>query len=382
MKVAIPKEIQENERRVAATPETVKKMVAAGLSVQVEMGAGEACSIADNIYQAAGATIASDAKSLLSDADIVLKIQKPLENKALGANELDLLKPGAILIAFLQPTLNPDLIERLVNRKITSFSMDTIPRIARAQKLDALSSQSNVAGYKAVLMAANALGKLLPMMMTAAGTIPPGKVLVIGAGVAGLQAIATAKRLGAVVEAFDTRPAVKDQVESLGAKFVELEVAEHETEDKGGYAKELSKESHEKELKLISDRAKQADIVITTAQIPGKPAPVLIPEETVKGMKPGSVIVDLAIEGGGNCALTEAGRDVVKHDVAIIGRLNVPSLMPAQSSTLYARNIMNLLFEFYKEGKVNLDPKNEVVSGSLVTQDGKISQPDLQNAVS
>ena len=380
MNVAIPKEIAENEHRVAATPETVKKMVAAGLNVVVEKNAGEACAISDSEYTAAGATIASDPKSLLQNADIVLKVQRPIENKVLACHEVEWLREGSTLIAFLQPLLYPELVERLIARKISALSMDAIPRIARAQKLDALSSQANVAGYKAVLMAASSLGKMMPMLMTAAGTIAPAKVLVIGAGVAGLQAIATAKRLGAVVEAFDTRPVVKDQVESLGAKFVELDTKE-DTEDKGGYAKELSKESHEKELALIAQHAKAADIVITTAQIPGKPSPVLITEDTVRQMKPGSVIVDLAAEGGGNCMLTEAGRELVKHGVTIIGRLNVPSLMPNQSSSLYARNILNLLLEFYKDGKINLDPENEIIKGALITHEGKITQPDLEKAV-
>lgn len=248
-----------------------------------------------------------------------------------------------------------------------------IPRIARAQKLDALSSQSNVAGYKAVLLAANALGKFMPMMMTAAGTITPAKVLVIGAGVAGLQAIATAKRLGAVVEAFDTRPVVKEQVESLGARFVELKTQE-QTEGAGGYAKELSKTSHDQELALIAEHAKAADIVITTAQIPGKRAPLLITQETVRQMKAGSVIVDLAVETGGNCELSEAGREIVRHDVTMIGHVNVPSLMPHQASTLYARNVLNLLLEIYKDRALKIDLADEVIGGACVTHEGKILQ--------
>jgi H+-translocating NAD(P) transhydrogenase subunit alpha len=377
VKVAIPREIEDNERRIAATPETVKKLIAAGLEISVESGAGEACSFSDEDYETAGASVANNVKSLLSSADLTLKVHKPLPNKALGCHEVDLLKEGSILIAFLQPRLNSELLEKLNARKIKALSMDAIPRIARAQKLDALSSQANVAGYKSVLMASNALGKLMPLMMTAAGTIPPAKVLVIGAGVAGLQAIATAKRLGAIVEAFDTRPVVKDQVESLGGKFLQLEIQEQQTEDKGGYAKELSKESHDKELELIAAHSKISDIVITTAQIPGKQSPTLITEDTVRQMKAGSVIVDLAVEGGGNCTLSEPGRDVVKHGVIIIGRLNVPSLMPAQSSSLYARNMMNLVFEFYKDGKVDLDLENEVIKGALITLDGKVIAPSL-----
>jgi NAD(P) transhydrogenase subunit alpha len=361
MLIAIPKETELNEKRVAATPETVKKLIAAGFAVQVQAGAGVSSHLADAEYTAAGASIAADAKSLLQNADLTLKVQKP------SLQETDLLKEGSALIAFLQPALNPDLIKKLSSRKIVAFSMDAIPRIARAQKLDALSSQANISGYKAVLMAANALGRLMPMMMTAAGTVSPAKVLILGAGVAGLQAIATAKRLGAVVEAFDTRPAVKEQVESLGGRFIEFQAHENEREDKQGYAKEISKESQTKEIELIAKHAQAADIVITTAQIPGKKAPVLITEDTVRKMKPGSVIIDLAAETGGNCTATQPGEEVVKHGVTIVGRFNVPSLMPAQSAVLYARNIMNLVLEITKDGGLRLDPNNEIIRSALVT---------------
>ncbi|MBI4431138.1 MAG: Re/Si-specific NAD(P)(+) transhydrogenase subunit alpha [Candidatus Omnitrophica bacterium] len=371
MQVAIVKEISDNEIRVAATPETVKKFVAAGFSVAVQSGAGEASAVSDSDYKTAGASVESDARSILGQSDIVLKVEKPVKNTAAGAHEADLIKEGALLICFLQPLTNHELVQKLARRNITAFSMDAVPRIARAQKLDALSSQANVSGYKAVLVAANLLGKMLPMMITAAGTILPAKVFVIGAGVAGLQAIATAKRLGAVVEAFDTRPVVKEQVESLGAKFVQLEIKQ-ETEDKSGYAKELSKEDHSRELEFIATHAKVADIVITTAQIPGKRAPQLITEETVKNMRRGSVIVDLAAEGGGNCTLTEPGKAVLKHGVTIVGTRNFPALMPAQSSQLYARNIAGLFFEIVKDGKINLDLTNEVIKGSLITHGGKI----------
>ena len=371
MRVAIIKEAAENEFRVAVTPETVKKLISAGLTVTVQSGAGAASSISDEDYKSAGASIESDVRKILGQSDIVLKVERPLQNSSIAADEAGLIKEGALLISFLQPLVNHKLIEQLARRNITSFSMDAVPRIARAQKLDALSSQANVAGYKAVLVAANALGKMFPMMITAAGTISSSKVLVIGAGVAGLQAIATAKRLGSLVEAFDTRPAVKEQVESLGGKFISLEI-KSSAEDKGGYAKELSKEDHDRELELIAKHVHAADIVITTAQIPGKRAPLLIKEDAVKSMKSGSVIVDLAAEGGGNCALTEAGKTVIKHSVTIVGTRNFPSLMAAQSSQLYARNIAGLLFEILKDGKINLDLNDEVIKGSLITHGSKI----------
>lgn len=361
MIIAIPKETEPNEKRVAATPETVKKLTAARFTVQVQAGAGLASHIADADFSAAGAAVVPDAAALLKNADLTLKVQKP------SLQEADLLKEGSALMAFLQPALNPDLVKKLADRRIVAFSIDAIPRIARAQKLDALSSQANISGYKAVLMAANALGRLMPMMMTAAGTVSPAKVLVLGAGVAGLQAIATAKRLGAVVEAFDTRPAVKEQVESLGGRFIEFEAHENEREDKQGYAKEMSNESQAKEMELIGKHAQGADIVITTAQIPGKKAPLLLTEDTVKKMKPGSVIVDLAAETGGNCAATQPGEEIVKHGVTLIGRFNVPSLMPAQSTVLYARNILNLVLEATKDGALHLDLANEIIRSALVT---------------
>lgn len=372
MKLSIPKETQANERRVAATPETVKKFAAAGISVAVESGAGEHAHITNADFQAAGASIVASAQSLFEAADIVLKVQRPTDA------EIQWMKEGATLICFLYPLVYSDTVLKLSNRKLTAFAMDLIPRIARAQKLDALSSQSNAAGYKAILMAADALGKFMPLLMTAAGTITPAKVLVIGAGVAGLQAIATARRLGAVVEAFDTRPVVKEQVESLGARFIEIPLKEAAREDKGGYAKELSKESHEEELRFIGEHVKNADIVVTTALIPGKKAPVLITEESVKQMRKGSVIVDLAAEAGGNCVLTEPGKRVVKHGVQIIGELNVPSLLAQESSRLYARNIFNMLSDMYKDKKLAIDENDEVVRGALVVRAGEIVHPALK----
>ncbi len=370
MKVAIPKELAEHERRVAATPDTVKSMLKAGLSVAVESGAGTLSAISDQQYEKAGATVVSDIQTLLGDADVVLKVQAPAQRDDVNRHELDLCKAGAVLIGLLQPRTNPELVTKLAGQNITAFSLDLVPRIARAQKLDALSSQSNVAGYKAVLMAADRLPKMMPMMMTAAGTITPARVFVLGAGVAGLQAIATAKRLGAVVHAFDTRPVVKEQVESLGGKFVQLELDEDNAEDTGGYAKELSEEEHRKEQALVQQYVHDADIVITTAAIPGKPAPKLITEDGVKGMKAGSVIVDLAAETGGNCVLTEPGQEVVKHGVTIVGLLNIPSLVPTHASLLYAKNVSNFLLDICKDGELALDLDDEVVSGSLVTHNG------------
>lgn len=376
MNIGVPKECQAGEGRVAATPETVKKMSQAGLRVLIESGAGEKADVADLDFKTAGAEIISGAKEVFQSSDIVLKVQAPTSEEILQ------MKEGTVLISLLQPLLNLDLIHKMVSHKLTVFSMDSIPRIARAQKLDALSSQSNIAGYKAVLMAANALGKMMPLLMTAAGTISPAKVFVIGAGVAGLQAIATAKRLGALVEAFDTRPVVKEQVESLGARFVQIEIKEKEMEDKSGYAKELSKESHEAELRSIAEHVKASDIVITTALIPGKKAPVLITEQMVKEMKKGSVIVDLAAEAGGNCALTKPGEEVIVSGVKIIGRFNVPSLLAGEASRLYARNIFNLLSEMYWEGKLTINENDEVIRGALIIRGGEATNPAVKEKLS
>lgn len=375
MRVGIPKEITDQERRVAATPETVKKLIESGFSVAIERGAGEAAHISDAEFEASGASLIPTPKDLFQTSDLILKVHRP------SASEIELMKENAFLICFLYPLSQKETVLQLSKKKITAFAMDLIPRIARAQKMDALSSQSNVAGYKAVLMAADALGKFMPLLMTAAGTISPAKVLVIGAGVAGLQAIATARRLGAVVEAYDTRPVVKEQIESLGARFVQIEIKEKETEDQSGYAKELSKESHEAELRAIAERVKASDIVITTALIPGKKAPLLITEEAVKLMKKGSVIVDLAAEAGGNCALTEAGKRVVKHGVQIIGEVNVPSLLAQESSRLYARNVMHLITEISEKGQLELKHEDEVVQGALVLAGGEVIHPAVQKTL-
>lgn len=366
MKVAVPKEIAAGERRVALVPETVAKLVAAHVNVLVEAGAGDRAGFPDAEYQTAGATIIPSAADLFRQADLVLKVQKP------QPQELDLIPQGAALAAMLQPLNNPDLVKDLAARRITAFSMDAIPRITRAQSMDVLSSMSTVAGYKAVLLAANTLGRFLPMFMTAAGTVKPAKVLILGAGVAGLQAIATARRLGAVVEAFDTRAAVKEQVQSLGAKFLEIDLGHGDAQDAGGYAKALDEDHIRKEQALIHGRVKEADIVITTALVPGRPAPVLITEAMVKDMKPGSVIVDLASEAGGNCPLTEPGAEVVRHGVTLLGPLNLPATLPYHASQMYSRNMATFLFNMVKDGALALNFEDEIVRDTCLTHEGRV----------
>jgi NAD(P) transhydrogenase subunit alpha len=366
MKIGVPKETIDYECRVALGPDMVKKVLESGFEVHVESGAGERASFTDDAFRSAGAVITEGAPALFEQSDIVLKVQPP------SIEEVSQFKEGALLISFLQPVRDRPVVEALNARRITAVSMHRIPRITRAQTMDALSSQSNIAGYKAVLVGASALGKLLPMMVTAAGTMRPSSVFVLGAGVAGLQAIATARRLGAVVLAFDVRPIVKEQVESLGAKFLEVELTEKETETAGGYAKELSEESHRREQELLKETLKKTDIVITTALIPDRPAPKLISEEMVQVMRYGSVIVDLASEAGGNCDLTEPGQDVVKHGVTIIGHLSLPSTVAVHASQMYARNVNTLLGEMLDEGQLKIDLDNDVVGPSTVTHAGEI----------
>ena len=372
MKVAIPREISADERRVAATPLTVEKMVQAGMTVSVESGAGQGASIADNLYEQAGADVVPHVETLLGEADVVLKVREPVQNESAGRHELDMIKEGATLIASWQPVNFPEVAQKMAQRRITGFSLVCLPRIARAQAMDVLSSMSTLAGYKSVLLAANAFGRVFPMLMTAAGTLKPAVTLIIGAGVAGLQAIATAKRLGAVVQVFDVRPVVKEQVESLGAEFIELNVVQEQAEDVGGYAKEQSAESHQKEVELIGQHVKAADIVITTALIPGKPAPVLVTEDMVRGMKAGSVIVDLATEQGGNCELSEPGKDVVKHGVILMGPLNIPSTMPVDASLMYANNISKILFHVCDDQQIVVNLEDEITQGTLITHKGEI----------
>jgi NAD(P) transhydrogenase subunit alpha len=376
MKVAVLKETRPDEHRVALVPQGVQQLVKAGLEVTVQSGAGAASGASDDDYRAAGASIAPDAAKALSGADIVLHINPPSAEEVGGMGE------GSILVSFLNPLVDLDLVRRLQSRKITGISMELVPRITRAQSMDALSSQATVAGYKAVMMAADHLPKFLPMFTTAAGTIRPAKALVLGAGVAGLQAIATAKRLGAVVEAFDVRPAVKEQVQSLGAKFLETE-HDMTAEGEGGYAKELSEEQHKKELELIAAHIKDADLVISTAAIPGRKAPVLITEDMLKSMKDGSVIVDLASETGGNCELTKHGEKVIAHGVQLIGPANIATTIPVHASQMYSKNIITLVGEFVsmKDGTLNLDFTNDVVGPSTVTHGGEIVNERVKGAV-
>lgn len=365
MIVGVPKETAALERRVSVVPETVSKL-GAGVSVVVEKGAGESAGYPDTEYTSAGATIASDQKSLYAQADIILKVTP------MTPDEASLVKEGALTISFLYPLANLETVKRLASRKATTFAMELIPRISRAQPMDALSSQANVAGYKAVLLAADTVPKVFPLMMTAAGTISPARVFILGAGVAGLQAIATAKRLGAVVEAYDVRPVVKEQVMSLGAKFAEMPVEAKDAQDAGGYAKAMGEEFTKKQQEFLAGRAKLMDVVITTALIPNQRAPILITEEAVKGMRPGSVVVDLAAEAKGNCAITEPGKTVVKYGVTIHGPLNLPSTMAPESSRLYSKNISSLLQIMLKEGKLMVDPKDEVIKGSMVINAGAV----------
>jgi NAD(P) transhydrogenase subunit alpha len=361
MRIGVVRETTPGERRVALVPETVGRLAKGGNEVIVERGAGEASSFPDRMYTDAGATI-GDAWS----ADLVVKVAKPSDG------EIARIRESAVLIAFLQPLTNHDLVRELARRRVTALSMDAIPRITRAQPMDALSSQATVAGYKAVLLAAAALPKFFPMLTTAAGTIAPAKAFVIGAGVAGLQAIATARRLGAVVEAFDTRPVVKEQVQSLGAKFLEVDLGET-GEGAGGYAKELSEEAHRKEVELLAKAVKENDIIITTAAIPGRPAPKLITADMVRSMKPGSVIVDLAAETGGNTELTQAGKVIDVDGVRIDGTTNIPSTMPYHASQMYSRNIQSLLgLMITTEGKLNLDMNDDVIKGTVITKDGSV----------
>jgi H+-translocating NAD(P) transhydrogenase subunit alpha len=369
LKVWVPREVAAGETRVAATPETVKRLVKEGLDVAVESGAGDQAYLGDDRFKEAGARIGAPGE--WGQADLILKVAPPMANPKLGRDEAAAMKSGAVLICFTNPHKNVPMVRALQFAKVNTLAMELVPRITRAQKMDALSSQASIAGYKAVLLAASRLPRYFPMLMTAAGTIPSAKVVIMGAGVAGLQAIATAKRLGAVTWVSDVRPAVKEQVESLGGKFIDLPMQES-GEGKGGYAKEMSKEFLEKQQAIIAEHVASADAVITTAQIPGKPAPRLVTAATVQRMRPGSVIVDLAAEQGGNCELTEPGKEVIKHRVLIMGQLNLPASMPFDASTLYARNVLELVLHVVKGGKLNLDLEDEITKGTLLTHDGKV----------
>jgi NAD(P) transhydrogenase subunit alpha len=370
--VAVAKEISSGERRVALVPDAVKQLKAKGVDVIVEHGAGVGAGFDDAAYERAGATIEVDPKALFARADFLLKVQAPAERPD-GSHEVDALRPGSMLVGFLKPLDAPELATRLAAAKVTAFAVELVPRITRAQAMDALSSMSSLAGYRAVLLAAGALPRIFPMLVTAAGTIAAARVLVIGAGVAGLQAIATARRLGAIVEAYDTRPAVKEQVESLGARFIELDLETQDAEGAGGYAKAQSEEFYRRQREQLAKRVVAADVVITTALVPGQPAPILIEESAVRGMRPGSVIVDLAAEKGGNCACSEPDRDVVVQGVHILGPTNLPSDLAFNASQMYAKNLVTFLLHLLRDGKVELDLEDEITRGALLTHQGAIA---------
>ena len=375
MIAAVLKETTGGENRVAATPQTVKALVKSGLTVRIQSGAGDASYYSDQDYQDSGAEICADASATSADANIILKVASPT------ADEMHLIPDGAAFVSLFQTTIEIDQVKALTDKKVTGFSMHLIPRTTLAQSMDALSSQTNIAGYKSVLIGAAHLPVYMPLLMTAAGTIPPAKVLILGAGVAGLQAIATAKRLGAQVEVFDVRTEVKEQVESLGAKFVEVESDGNDGVGEGGYAKETSDDYKQRQEELIKQHIAKSDLVITTALIPGRQAPILIPNNMVDGMKPGSAIIDLAAENGGNCELTKSGEIVNHNDVIIDGTLNLPSSMQVHASQLYAKNISTFVIYMMKEGKLNFDLEDEIISSAMFTHQGKITHKPTREAV-
>lgn len=381
VKIFVPIETAPGETRVAATPETIKKLIDAGCDVTVAHGAGQASHISDADFEAAGASIAEDSASAWAAANIVLKVREPQFSGALGRHEQELCSQGSILVSHYMPSDRLDDVRALRDAGVTCFSMNLVPRISRAQRMDALSSQANIGGYKAVLLAAVALPRYFPLMMTAAGTVKPAKVVVMGAGVAGLQAIATAKRLGAQVFATDVRIAVKEQVESLGAKFIDVPGME-DMEDAGGYAKEATKDFKKKQQEVVGDQIAVSDVVITTALIPGRPAPMLVPLELVERMKPGSVIVDMAAAQGGNCAATVANETITHSGVTVIGETNLPATVSVHASELYARNVLAFLLPTMKEGAIDLDFEDEVIAGAAVTHAGEIKHAPTAEALS
>lgn len=383
MIIAVPKERRAHERRVAATPETVKKLIALGAEVAVEAGAGLSSRFADVAYEAAGAKIVNDLSELLGNADVVLKVQRPLSGSEDGPDELAAMKKGALLIAALSPYADPEAVERYANAGVNAMAMEFVPRISRAQSMDVLSSQSNLAGYRAVLEAAYVYDRVMPMMMTAAGTVAPARVMVLGAGVAGLQAIATAKRLGAIVSATDVRSVAKEQVESLGGKFVMVESDETAAaETAGGYAKEMSEDYKRRQAELVAETLKKQDIVICTALIPGRKAPTLVNDEMVHSMRPGSVIVDLAVEQGGNCTLSRPGEVVEVNGVTIVGHFNIPSRLSADASALYAKNLLNFLTPLIdaESKSLSVNWEDEIVAATTLTRDGQVVHSAFQQA--
>ena len=376
MRIVVPKEIQAGEKRVATTPDIAEKLIKKGFTVAIESQAGMAASFADEAYREVGVEIVQEARDLYASADIILKVRAPQKHPETGVNELDLIPKKALLICFLWPAQSPDMLKSLSERGINAMSVDAVPRISRAQKLDALSSMANIAGYRAVIEASNHFGRFFTGQITAAGKVPPAKVMVIGAGVAGLAAIGTAKSLGAIVRAFDTRPEVKDQIQSMDAEFLELDF-EEDGSGAGGYAKQMSQAFIDAEMALFAEQAKEVDIIITTALIPGKPAPKLITAEMVQSMKQGSVIVDLAAEQGGNCELTVPHRVVQKNGVTLVGYTDLPSRLPAQASQLYASNLLNMMDELVKDvnAELELDFEDEVIRGATVVKNGEITWP-------
>ncbi len=381
MIIGVPREVTPGERRVALVPVSVRRLVEAGLEVQIESGAGSDSACADGEYADAGAQISSDPQEIFARADILVRVQTLGPHPGSGQHEAEMLREGGCLIGVLQPFSQPELIQRLLARRITAFSLELMPRTTLAQTMDVLSSMSTLAGYKAALLAANALPKIFPMLMTAAGTLKPARVLVLGAGVAGLQAIATARRLGAVVEAFDIRSAVKEQIESLGARFVQEQTVAEDAEDAGGYAKEQTQAQLESQQKLLSKHIAQADAVISTALVPGRRAPILITEEQVRAMRPGSVIIDLAAEAGGNCEVTQPGQVVSAHGVDVHAPLNLPSSLPVHASQMFSRNLMNYLLHLIKDAGLELDLEDELTKGPLVTHEGAIVHEGVRAAM-
>jgi H+-translocating NAD(P) transhydrogenase subunit alpha len=369
MTIGVPKEIMAGENRVALVPDVVSKLTKKGFEVVVETNAGRNANFTDEAYTEAGAKVLATAEEVYSSSDVILKVQRPIE--AEGKNELELMKKGSLLITFMYSLNYPEVAQACADKGVNVIAMEAIPRTTLAQTMDALSSQANIAGYKSVLMTANMLGKIFPLMMTAAGTIQPARVVIMGAGVAGLQALGTAKRLGAIVEVSDIRPSVKEEVQSLGGRFIEVQTDEN-MQDEGGYAKEASEEFLQKQKELLFKHISEADIVITTALVPGKKAPILVTEEMIKAMRPGSVVLDMAVEFGGNCEISESGKTVTKHDVIIIGEPNLPSLVATNSSTVYAKNLLALLDHISKEGNIELNMEDEIVKGALIVNEAQV----------
>ena len=381
MIVSVLKEKYPNEKRVALIPRDVSSLVKAGADVVVESGAGSQSLHEDEEFASQGARVEGDRQRLLSAADLLLVVRGPGSDPDFPAADLDTLRPGTALVGFLEPLAAPEIMQSLAERRLAAFSMELMPRITRAQSMDALSSMATIAGYRAVLLAAQQSPRMFPLMMTAAGTLTPARVLVLGAGVAGLQAIATARRLGAVVEAYDVRPAVKEQVESLGARFVELKLDTDDAETSGGYATAQTEEFNRRQRELLAEHLGESDVVITTAAVPGKQAPILISEGMFTRLRPGSVIIDLAAEKGGNCALTEPGKQVVQNGVTVVGPTNLPSAVPVQASQMYSRNVSTFVGELLKDGSLHLDLENEIVQGTLVAHEGRLVHPAVIEAL-